>query len=244
MYGSTMHIEFLSGAIAVGERRVTLTRRQAEVLSVLALRRRRLIPSDEIVSAVWPDKECGSGAVVLKVVVHRLRRAVGDYTLIDSNSSGYALGATVTTDLDELESLGSRLRGALALTAPQVTELRAAFSRLTAGGLGYGRLPQAVEDRTRALIAVVGERLGAHALRRGDFVEALALSTHLLGLDACDESAWEITIRAHTAMDDRASAIRAYRRYANTLATELGIAPSAHILSILSDPHARTAAIA
>lgn len=244
MQTSPIHIDFLGGTIAAHGRRVAMTPRQADVLGALTLRRRRLLASEEIVSAVWPDKDPVRGAIIVKVLVHRLRRAVGEYGLIDSTAAGYALGAAVTTDIDELESLAARLRGSLAFTGDQVVELRVAFAHLTAPGLNGARLPSAVGERARALASIVGERLGAYALRTGDCTEALELAEHLLGIDACDESAWEIAIRAHLAMGDRPAAVRAYRRYAAALQAELGIAPSAHVVAILNDAHGRTAAIA
>jgi DNA-binding SARP family transcriptional activator len=241
---SSIRIDFLSGTIAAHGRSVALTRRQTDLLSALALHRRRLMRSDEIVETVWPEKEPYRGSMIVKVLVHRLRRLAGDYGLIDSTVAGYALGAAVSTDLDELDSLAARLRGSIAITSDQAAGLRAAFARLTAAGLRLDRLPRPLEQRVRALAAIVGERLGAYALRAGDHAEALALTDQLLSIDACDESAWEIAIRTHLAMDDRAAAIRAYRRYTSALESELGIAPSAHVLAILSDGHARTASIA
>jgi DNA-binding SARP family transcriptional activator len=236
-----IRIELLNGTVIAGERRLSLSARQIEVLSVLAIRR-RVVPSEAIVSAVWPGKDSGCALAVLKVIVHKLRRMVGDREFIRSAPAGYGLGATVLTDLDELETLAVRMRGVLAVTPAQLAELRDAFSRLTAGGAVYR--PEPLAKRLRVLTMYVGERLGAYALHAGDPSEALALADHLVALDSCDESAWEIAIRAHVALRDHSSAIRAYRRYAQALSNELGIAPSAHMLGILDDPLARTATIA
>ncbi len=241
---SQIRIEFLSNAISGKDGRKALSRQQCEILAVLALRRRRIVSRDEIVGIVWPDKDEDTAAIGLKVGVHRLRRLAGDAAVIRSAPAGYALGGAVATDLDELEALAAEVRGTLFPSAEKVATLRAAFARLTDDSVDPALLPEGIAERFRTLAATIGERLGAYALRSEAPGEALALAEHLIDLDACDESAWEIVIRAHVALHDRGQAIRAYRRYAQTLQNELGLEPSAHIVRLLDDRSARSAAIA
>lgn len=61
------------------------------LLRLLAPRRGTLVPKDLIADALWPDNPPADPAGNFDVLVSRIRRAVGDRTLILAGPGGYVL---------------------------------------------------------------------------------------------------------------------------------------------------------
>ena len=66
-------------------------RRAQQLLRLLALRRGALVPKDIIAEALWPVRRPGDAGGNIEVLVSRIRRALGDRTLVRTGSGGYAL---------------------------------------------------------------------------------------------------------------------------------------------------------
>jgi DNA-binding SARP family transcriptional activator len=123
-----------------------------------------------------------------------------------------------------------------------MTSLELARARVTYACLSNLRIPACLafsevvdvfRKRIAALTRDFAERIAAHALRTEQFDEALSLARTMINADACDEWAWEISIRANLARDDRSSAIRDFRCYAQNLSSELGLQPSPRLEQLL-----------
>ena len=61
------------------------------LLRLLALRRGTLVSKDLITGALWPDDPPADAPGNIEVLVSRLRRALGDPTLIRTGPGGYVL---------------------------------------------------------------------------------------------------------------------------------------------------------
>jgi DNA-binding SARP family transcriptional activator len=61
------------------------------LLRLLALRRGALVPKDVIADALWPRRHPADAAGNIEVLVSRIRRALGDRTLIRTGPGGYSL---------------------------------------------------------------------------------------------------------------------------------------------------------
>ena len=68
-------------------------RRAQQLLRLLALRRGALVPKDVIAEALWPKRPPADAGGNIEVLVSRVRRALGDPTLIQTGSGGYSLRA-------------------------------------------------------------------------------------------------------------------------------------------------------
>jgi DNA-binding SARP family transcriptional activator len=105
------------------------------------------------------------------------------------------------------------------------------------GGVRRAGDPEFVAALERRLLTAArdaADRLAESALARSRPDVALALVRVTLDYDPCDEGARELAIRAHLARNDRASAIREYRDYARALASDLGLAPSFALSSLVA----------
>ena len=68
-------------------------------------------------------------------------------------------------------------------------------------------------------------RLAECALREGHYTEVIERANRVVAADPLRESAYRLLMKAHTAMGDRAVAMRDYRRCAEVLRRELGEEP-------------------
>src|ERR1035437_1832268 len=62
-----------------------------QLLRLLTLRRGTLVPKDVIAEALWPERRPADAGGNIEVLVSRIRRALGDRTLIQTGSGGYTL---------------------------------------------------------------------------------------------------------------------------------------------------------
>ncbi|MGI8334404.1 AfsR/SARP family transcriptional regulator [Actinomadura scrupuli] len=222
----------------VDGRRVTLGGpRQRAVLAVLAIARRRVVPAERIVSAVW-----GTGRppapTTLHAYISQLRRALEPERrprtparVLVRDGPGYVLRLTAeAVDAERFTELATRggqalrrgdpgtaaaqLDAALALwRGPAYADLRnVAFTAPEVARLENLRLT-AREDRFAAQL-----ELGRHAAVAGELRAHVA--EHPLS-----ERGWELLVLALYRSGRQSDALRALRDVRRTLADELGLDP-------------------
>jgi DNA-binding SARP family transcriptional activator len=81
----------------------------------------------------------------------------------------------------------------------------------------------------------IATRLNRQLLRQADYAAAIEVSERLLESDPYSETAVYQLMHALSALGDRDSAIRAYRRYSDLLELELGIKPGHEIQQLHSE---------
>ncbi len=230
-----VRIEILTGRALVNGAEIVLCPPQRLLVCALA-RCRHPLSGDALRALLWPDEDQARASNLLNIAVHRLRKRIGERTVLQS-LEGYRLDDTVVLDLWEVEALGAQLRG------PRTPDLTTAArwlpiaQRVCCGCVRTIAAPEfvtALERRMQTAAREITGRLAEYALaqRRPDL--ALDLAWVSIELDGCDEDAREIAIRAHVARGDRAAAIREYRDYTRALTEELGLAPSFALGSLVA----------
>ncbi len=204
-------------------------RRAGVLFRLLLISPRRSRTQEQIVEALWPDKDMTAAQPLLHQATSALRRAL-EPDLPRSFPSRYLTveEASVTLHLPP----GSWVEHEVFEEQVQ----RGAFQEAVA--LYRGKLfPQdpyadwAVWERERLAQSYLRALLGASrdALAANRPAEALALARQALKLEPWQEQATRLGMEACLAMGDRTGALRLYRALAERLQKELGIEPGADL---------------
>ena len=156
-------------------------RRAQQLLRLLALRRGALVPKDIIAEALWPLRPPGDAAGNIEVLVSRIRRALGDRTLVRTGPGGYALTGDGRCWVDA-EAFVAAVEGGRTRLADQPREALASFRE--ALDIWHGEplaedtyAEWAQDDRRHLALAFLEALEGAAtaALVTGDPAEAITL---------------------------------------------------------------------
>jgi DNA-binding SARP family transcriptional activator/tetratricopeptide (TPR) repeat protein len=223
---------------AVGSRKARM------LLRLLALARGRVVPTSDIVDALWGGRAPTNPADQVAVLASRLRRTLGR-DRIEHVEHGYRLRFD-WLDGVELETLTTEIerRGAAGNRAGAAAAARVALSLLRAEAPELDDDPAWVREEVGDLRALARRtrRLAAEALlAAGSWLEAADLCEADLRRDPYDEDAVRLLMRANTAGGRPAVALAAYAALADRLAEELGADPAAetaelHLRVLRDDP--------
>ena len=205
------------------------------MLRLLALRRGTLVPKDLIADALWPEHPPADPAGNIEVLVSRIRRAMGDRTLIRTGPGGYILADEGRCWVDAEEFLAATLAGQAALaTRPgqALTSFRVALEIWRGEPLPedtYADWAQA--DRRHLSLSYLEALDGAAtaALQSPGAVaaaEAASWARHALAAEPLRESSALLLVRALAAAGDQAGALGAFDEYRDRLAAETGLEPT------------------
>jgi predicted ATPase/DNA-binding SARP family transcriptional activator len=204
------------------------------LLARLALDAGRLVTTDALIGALWPESAgtAGGSANALQTLVSRLRKALPDPAAIASAPAGYTLRVEPSdVDTHRFEELAARGRAELAAGEAD----RAAAVLRDALGLWRGPALSDVADAPFAGPAAArldGLRLSALEDR---IAADLELGRHAALVDELTQLVTEHPLREQlhgrliTALDGagrRAEALAAYQRARTVLAETLGVDPS------------------
>ncbi len=218
--------------IALGTFGGRLTRR---LLRLLTLRRGTLVPKDLIADALWPNDPPADPAGNIEVLVSRIRRAIGDRTLIRTGPGGYTLADGGRCQVDAEEFLGAVHAGRATLAA-QPGEALASFR--AALNIWRGEpLPEdtyadwAQADRRHLSLAYLEALDGAATAAlespgAAAAVEAASWARQALAAEPLRESSVLLLARALAAAGDPAGALAAFEEYRGRLATQTGLEPT------------------
>jgi DNA-binding SARP family transcriptional activator/tetratricopeptide (TPR) repeat protein len=218
--------------IALGSFGGRLARR---LLRLLALRRGTLVPKDLIADALWPDSPPADPAGNIEVLVSRIRRAMGDRTVIRTGPGGYILADGGRCRVDAEEFLAAVQAGRATLAA-RPTDALASF-RTALGIWGGEPLPEdtyadwAQADRRRLSLACL-EALDGAATAALDSpgaaaaAEAASWARQALAAEPLRESSVLLLVRALATAGDQAGALAAFDEYRDRLAAETGMEPT------------------
>lgn len=200
-----------------------LTAAASRLVAAVAVRRR--ISRLELAELLWPETSSTRSASNLRTALSRLRNAEPGLVVIAGETASLSV---TTTDLELLSEWISRALGGAEPLPPPV----GAHLTLLPGWTD----PWIVEAREQL------DLLRLHALevtamgflsagRTGPAAHAAILA---LALDPLRESAARILIEVHLRGGNAADALRAYRRFAEILAGELGTVPSPSLTAMLA----------
>ncbi|WP_188195968.1 AfsR/SARP family transcriptional regulator [Nonomuraea sp. SYSU D8015] len=214
--------------------------RQRILLALLISRPGHAVSAETLADALWQEPLGPRSRKNLQVLVHRLRRALGDPARIRHDHSGYMLAARAD-EVDvwhfaELAGRGGRaLRGGDAVGAAALLDEALALWR----GPAFAGLDEAAplaeaaarldQDRRRAVSdrADAGFAMGEHA----DQIPAL---TALLAEDPLAEATAARLMLALYRSGQRPEALDIYRRTRTLLARELGLEPGPQLRALES----------
>ena len=205
------------------------------LLRLLALRRGTLVPKDLIAAALWPDDPPADAPGNIEVLVSRLRRALGDRTLIRTGPGGYVLADGRRCWVDAEAFLAAVQAGRATLAARPAGAL--ASFRVALGIWRGEPLPEdtyadwAQADRRHLWLAYLEALDGAAAaaLDSADTAaraEAVLWARQAVTAEPLRESSVLLLARALAAAGDQAGALAAFGEYRDRLATETGLEPT------------------
>ncbi|MFB6723135.1 BTAD domain-containing putative transcriptional regulator [Kribbella sp. NPDC056345] len=217
----------------VGEASLEVARRMERTLAVrLALAHGRTVPDEAIARDLWGDEELEPERVAerLRVLSHRLRRALGAHSsLVRRESGGYALDA----GMPDVEAVEEAVPRAAALRRTGETKRALA---VIAESLAEWRGPAFADLRDVPFVAVEATKLDA--LQRELLVQRVELELDL-GIDVTadverlviahpfDERLTGLAVIALYRAGRQADALERIQRLRARLADELGVDPSA-----------------
>ncbi|RXZ68444.1 AfsR/SARP family transcriptional regulator [Agromyces albus] len=195
--------------------------RQQRVIAALALLGAN--PRRSIAIRLWPDSPDARASGNLRASLFRILHEQPG--LIQAPRDGIRLDPRVEIDVTALRSNIDevlRIRDDVATEALMV-ELRGA-DLLPEWSDDWVVMERERLDQQRLLAF---EAVARRCLKVGDFDRAVEVATMAVGMASLRESAYFLLMRAHLAAGNRALAAQVYQRLSDTLAAELGIAPSA-----------------
>jgi len=224
------------------------------VLAYLVTERHRPVHRDELAEILWGEQVPRTWETSLRVVVSKLRAALGEIGLpagvLATGRGGYRVelppGAVLAVDVEEAVEAVAAAEALLAGGRPEEARPLAAAAAAVAGrpflGGDGGEWGERREGelralRLRALLAVADAALAA-----GDPGGALTAAEAAVAAEPFREAAHERVMAAHGAAGNRAEALRAYERCRRLLAEEIGVPPSRavqalHERQLLDDVH-------
>ena len=229
--------------VVVGGRDVAPTApRVLQLLALLLLRPRQVVPTDTIVAELWGERPPKRARATVQTHVYQLRQCLGQLGLTDdpervlvTRAPGYAL--EIDPARTDLFTFTSRCRaGREALDACRVDEaaslLRAA-EELWAGpalaNVGCGAVLAAeTVDLLERRRAARGARIDAD-LDRGRHRELVGELSSLVLAHPLDEGLHAQLIRALGRCGRRSDAMKVFRRLRDVLTGELGVEPGTEV---------------
>lgn len=238
----TLHVRRPDGTtVAPREWRTTKTR---DLLRILAVNAGTPVPTDQLLEALWPTAEPSKGRASLRTAASQVRQVIGR-DCVARQFDGLVL-QHAWVDAVAFASLAAEARHAFA--RGELSEGLAAAREaagLYAGDLcadePYAEWAFADRERLRSLRATLLAEAAEAALALGRLREAIRLAGQVLESDRSAERAYRVLMRAHFAIGETDSALRAYERCREALADELGVDPSQqtralHLELLSTDP--------
>lgn len=239
-----LSVEFLGRTrISTGKHEIALSRQSVSFLAYLALHREIDHPRDVLIEQFWSSCDPARARSCLGTALSRLRKTlkIDGHDWLEFSPRGeprISPSAPIWFDIVAFETAV-----ASALSAAQ-GELDAARLERLVGGLShyrgdlligwYDNWVLAERERLRILCLRGYRRLLEHYVAAGDVENALAAGHAALQIEPLQELVQQRVIELYDASGQRAAAIRQYERLAALLRSELGIAPSKNIQSLIA----------
>ncbi len=224
-----LRVRLLGGFAVEGvDERALGTRKARVLLKQLAVAQGRPVPVDELVEVVWGDETPRTPSDQLSVLVSRLRSVLGAHRL-PRTDAGYSLAADWidTVELEErTREVEERLRShelGSALAAAQVALATARGPLLPEEDAAWADEARPSVDRlvARARLLAAEARLAV-----GEFAAARVAAQSVLDLDAYDEAALRLVMRADASAGRPGAALAAFTEVRHRLAEDLGTSPA------------------
>jgi len=204
-----------------------------ELLKFLACERRMTADTRALITALWPDADGDAGRKNLEVTVSRLRKLLGDDSLVQVKEGRVSLDpARTSSDAREFIDVCSSCEGAMAIAATRrdasdlskrLFEVFVALPFEHDEGLAWreGTRERFRNSFVRAVRALAN---GLEASGQGD--RSVALLESALVREPLAEGLAQALMRAYIQAGEHAEAMRVYRQCRQMLSILIGAAPS------------------
>ena len=209
-------------------------------LCFFLLDRGRPCHKEQILTALWPDKE-GTSDQVLRTAVYYLRKALGERTVV-SRGRCYSLdlsavyGTSVWYDVaifcEQYQAAKAAIDGE---DENMAYSLLSAIVQLYRGDYllpFYSDWCNMRRDELRQMYIKARQQLARMAWRREQFDESATHWQHILTVDKCLEEAHYGLMRCYLRQGKRGLALRQYQRCVHALREELAVTPGATIQAL------------
>jgi len=181
------------------------------------------VQRDLLLGLLWGDIPERKGRNALNQLVFRLRRDLGQETLVSRGREQLGLGPSVASDVRELER---------AIAEGRLDETMTLYRGELLPGFhlsGLGQFERWLEQRRSELAGRARQaaiELGDRLMERGEWPEAVRRLRRAISFWPHDETLMRRLLLALDSSGERAEALRTYQRFGRELAAELGIEPS------------------
>jgi DNA-binding SARP family transcriptional activator len=217
--------------------------RTRALMQFLAAHRRRGASRDELIAAIWPDVDEGIGRHRLHQGIYELRSTLraadpdrSPIVCVDG-AYGFDRSVPIWVDVEVFDGLASAaMRTIMEQRVDEAIEVSQAALDLYRGDFLRHATDAdwATSERNRlsARFVLLSVQLGELLTRRGDCRAALAVLDPVLSMEPWNEDATVLKMRCCAKTGARSMAATAYRACAEALASEFGIKPAAHTVSV------------
>jgi DNA-binding SARP family transcriptional activator len=207
-------------------------RRRLAILALLAVAGNRGVSRDKLVAFLWPESDGERARHVLNQLVYAQRKHFGTPSLFAGQKTLRLNPDVIWTDVGAFES---------ALAEGSLEMAVAHYTGPFLDGFFVRDAPEFERwvDRERARLAhrcteaVV--KLAEQASATGDRERAVSWRRRAVELDPLDTPRTVALVQALIAAGNRSEALRAARRHESDLRLELGVAPGAELIELLSE---------
>lgn len=194
-------------------------------------------PRSVVTGLLWGELNEADARRNLRVVLTKLRAAIGDYVLASRSELAFDHSLPHTIDATAFEQRARRLLASSdKLSADEVGEMERLFAHYQGDflrGLEVHNAPAFEEwllmqrEHLRRLALQIGERLADHYEEAGCTNKGIAACRRLIELDPLQERAHRQLMSLLAQSGQPAAALRQFERCRHTLAEELGVEPDA-----------------
>jgi len=223
-------LEIWQGARLI-EKRTLSQRRAGELLGLLLVSPGHSLSRDQAVEALWPDLEPAAAQMRFHHATSTLRRALepdlpdkfpSRYLDIETGQITLRLPPGSSVDSESFEQCVRQKHWAPAITLYRGDLLPDALY----ADWAVAPRESLIQLYLRALLALAQDQLTTHPQ------EALESCRHVLAREPWQEQAVLLGMRACLALNDRAGALRLYRKLASALENDLGAQPQEELESL------------
>ncbi len=232
------------GKILLDERRL-MGRQGRLAFAHLACEHLRAVSRDELAGELWLDKVPPSWERSLSALISKLRALLASAGLSDvalNASFGHyqlSLPADVWIDVEAASGAIDRAESALRSDKPQEAWgwAQAAYqiSRRSLLMGEEGPWVTLTRSELREVLMRAHECLGEPSIWHNEPEYAVRHAREAVAIEPFRETSYQLLMRAHAAVGNRAEALRVYERCRNLLSEELGVSPSSQTEAVYLD---------
>jgi DNA-binding SARP family transcriptional activator len=212
------------------------------IFKYLVARRGTATPKEVLADMFWPESEPELARRSLHQAIYCLRqtfkRLAPDMQAVQFSDDRYQINPDmpiwVDTEAFQLEIEQARAQYAAGKIEPAMHAYAVAIDLYHAPFLAEDRYEEWTDEPRRAYQAMYLEalhRLARYHVERGEHPAAILLCQRALVEESCDEESHQALMACYMAQGLRHLAVRQFQICANTLKTELGLAPSEELES-------------